>query len=183
MNRATAQGRTFALAMLLVLVAAPWGMARADIYRCTTADGRTLYADAPCPRGAVHGANITSAVGACADDACALKREQAASQAWARLRSEQDQLAQLSDRRRRDEVENERARLEAQLWRQSMDARLAAATSEPSYGVGYAPYFPVYPVNPVARPCGWRCTGLHPGLRKAVPIRRTWGTALRLDRH
>lgn len=183
MSRATAALQTFALAMLLALVAAPWGTARADIYRCTTADGKTLYADAPCPRGAVHGANITSAVGACTDDACTLKREQAAAQAWARLRAEQDHLAQLSDRRRRDDIENERARLDAQLSRQSVDARLAAATSEPSYGVGYAPYFPVYSVYPAIRPCGWRCVGLHPGIGKGAPIRRTWGTALRLDRH
>src|SRR5215468_9051085 len=170
------------LAVLVAFSAAPWGGARADIYRCTTADGKTLYADAPCPRGALHGVNITSNVGACTDDACALKREQAASEARARLRVEQDELTQLADRRRRDEVENERARLEAQLQRQSLDARLAATTSEPGYGVGYAPYYPIYPVYPAPRPCGWRCAGLHPGIGKGAPIRRTWGTALRLDR-
>ena len=183
MTRAPTQWWMSTLAMLLVLVAAPWGAARADIYRCTTAEGKTLYADAPCPRGAVHGANITSAVGACTDDACALKREQATSQALARLRAEQDQLAQLMDRRRRDEVETERARLDAQAWRQSIDARLATATSEPSYGVGYAPYYPIFPIYPVLRPCGGRCGGLHPGIiGKGAPMRRTWGTALRLDR-
>src|SRR5262245_10648581 len=111
MTRSTARWRTLALALLLALIATPWGTARADIYRCTTTDGRTLYADAPCPRGAVHGANITSAVGACTDEACALKREQAALQARARLRVEQDQLAQFAERRRRNEIEaeNERA--------------------------------------------------------------------------
>jgi len=176
------QWRAFALAALCILLAAPWGAAKADIYRCTTADGKTLYADAPCPSGAFHGANITTAVGACTDDACAMKREQAASQAWARLRAEQDQLAQLTDRRRRDETENERARLDAQLWRQSMEARLPA-TSDSNYGVGYAPYYPIYPVYPALRPCGWRCAALHPGLGKGAPMRRTWGSALRLDRH
>lgn len=177
------QLRTFALAVLCLIFAAPWGAARADIYRCTTADGKTLYADAPCPSGAVHGANITTAVGACTDDACAMKREQAASEAWARLRAEQDQLAQVTDKRRRDEIENERARLDAQLWRQSLDARLAATTSEPSYGVGYAPYYPIFPVYPALRSCGSRCDRLHRGLGKGVSMRRTWGTALRLDRH
>src|SRR5262252_8207665 len=154
MTRSTVQWRALAVAMLLTLIAAPWGASRADVYRCTTAEGKTLYADAPCPRGAVHGANITSMVGACTDDACALKREQAASQAWARLRVEQDQLAQLTDRRRRDEIENERARLDAQQWRQSMEARLPA-TSDSNYGAGYAPYYPIYPVYPALRPCGW----------------------------
>src|SRR5215475_3027320 len=140
MTRATAQWQMLAVATLLALIATPWGVAGADIYRCTTADGKTLYADAPCPRGALQGANITSDVGACTDDACTLKRQQAASEAWARLRVEQDQLAQLADRRRRDDIESERARLDAQLQRQSIDARLTAAASEPSYGVGYAPY-------------------------------------------
>jgi hypothetical protein len=184
MTRSTARWRTLALASLLALIAAPWGTARADIYRCTTADGRTLYADAPCPRGAVHGANITSAVGACTDEACALQREEAASQARARLRVEQDQLAQFADRRRRDEIaaENERARLEALKWRQSTDARLAVS-ADPGYAATYAPYYPIWPVYPMVRACGWRCVGLHPGVGKGVPIRRTWGTAIRLDRH
>jgi outer membrane murein-binding lipoprotein Lpp len=159
-------------------------MARADIYRCIAPDGKTLYGDAPCPRGAVHNSNITTAVGACTTAECAAKREQLAGKARERLRAEQEQLAQFTDRRQRNEIaaENERARLDTLLWRQSVDARLAVMANEPGNAIAYAPYYPIYPVYPILKPCGWRCGGLHQRAVNTGPVRRTWGTAIRLDR-
>lgn len=172
------------MAILFALTAVCSGAARADIYRCVAPDGKTLYADAPCPRGAVHNTNITSAVGACTTAECAAGREHLAAEARARLRTEQEQLAEFADRRQRNEIaaETERARLQALLWRQSVEASVAAMGNQPANAIGYAPYYyPIYPVYPVSKPCGWRCLGPHPRLHGAAPVRRTWGTAIRLD--
>jgi hypothetical protein len=152
-------------------------------------DGKTLYGDAPCPREAVHKANITTAVGACTTAECAAQREQLAGQARERLRAEQDQLAEFADRRQRNEIaaDKERARLETLAWRQSVEATLAAMGNEPANTIAYAPYYSIYPVYPVypvhrmVKPCGWRCFGLHSRTANTAPIRRTRGTAIRLD--
>ncbi len=172
------------LAILLVLTAAPWGMARADIFRCLAPDGKTLYSDAPCPRGVVRSSNITTAIGACANLECTAQREQAAGYARARLRSEQEQLASLSEKRRRDELDaaRERARLDDLIWRQSVEARLASAADEPAYAAGYAPYYPFYSGYPTVKPCGRHCADLHPRRQRAMSAKHPWGTSLRLDR-
>ena len=159
-------------------------MATADVYRCVTTDGKTFYGDAPCPRGAAQHSNITAAVGACTTTECAAQREQLAAEARERLRADQEQLADFADRQRRNEIaaENERIRVDTLLWRQEVDARLAAMASEPGNANWYAPYYSIYPVYPALKPCGWRCVGLHRRPVHAAPVRRTWGTALRLDR-
>jgi Domain of unknown function (DUF4124) len=172
------------LAILLVLAAAPWSTARADIYRCTVPDGRTLYSDGPCPRGALHSSNITAAVGACSTAECIAQREQAAGEARERLRAERELLAEFADRRRRDEIDSakERVRLDELLWRQSVEARLTAVASEAGYAPAYPVYYPIYPAYGVVRPCGWRCLGSHPRPHNAVSAKRSWGTAIRMDR-
>lgn len=170
--------------VLLVSTAIPWGAARADIFRCLAPDGKTLYSDAPCLRGAIRSSNITTAVGACSTSECTAQREQAAGYAREQLRSEQELLANLTDKRRRDELDaaRERARLDDLVWRQSVEARLATAAGEPAYAAGYPFYYPIYPVYPAVKPCGWRCVGLHPRPHNAASAKPTWGTAVRLDR-
>ena len=170
-------------AVILILAAIPWGAVRADIFRCQAANGKTLYSDAACPHGAVRSANITNAVGACGTTECVAQREQAAGYARARLRSEQEVLANLTEMRLRAELDaaTERARLEGLIARQSLAARLAA--DETAGGTGYAVYYPYYPVYPTARPCGSRCAGLHPRHHHGYgTAKRTWGVAARVDR-
>jgi hypothetical protein len=185
-KRSAAQVRGIQVAVLLALTWGSWGSALADVYRCVAPDGKTLYGDAPCPREAVRKSNITTTVGACTTAECAAKREQLTGQARERLRTEQEQLAEFADRRQRNEIaaDKERARLEALAWRQSMEATPAAMGSEPANTIAYAPYYsfyPVYPVHSIVKPCGWRCFGLHPRAANTAPVRRTWGTAIRLD--
>jgi len=170
-------------AVLLVLAAIPWGAVRADIFRCQASDGKTLYSDAACPHGAVRSANITNSVGACSTTECIAQREQAAGYARARLRSEQEVLANLTETRLRAELDaaTERARLEGLIARQSLTARLA--TDETASGTGYPVYYPYYPVYPTVRPCGSRCAGLHPRQHHGVrAAKRSWGVAARVDR-
>jgi len=171
------------LAILLVLAAVPWEAARADIYRCRVSDGKTLYSDAPCPRGALQSSNITAATGACTTAECTAQREQAAVNARERLRAEKEQLAEFAAARRRDEIDSarERARTDELLWRQSLEARLVATASEAGYAPAY-PYYPIYPAYSWARSCGWRCVGQHPRLHGGVPAKRAWGVAIRMDR-
>jgi hypothetical protein len=172
------------LAILLILAAVAWGTAQADVYRCTVPDGKTLYSDAPCPRSALHSSNITAAVGACSTAECMAQREQAAADARERLRAEREQLAEFADQRRRDEIDSakERARIDELLWRQSLEARLAAAANEAAYAPAYPAYYPIYPVYPLVRSCGWRCLAPHARPHNAVSAKRTWGVAIRMDR-
>jgi hypothetical protein len=169
--------------LLVVLALIPWSAARADIFRCLAPDGKTLYSDAPCPRGALRSSNITTAVGACSSSECTAQREQAAGYARERLRSEQELLADLTDRRLRAELDAaaKRAHTDDLMRQQWIEARLATAADETAYAAGYPSSY-LYPVYPAVRPCGWRCVGLHPRSHKAASARRTWGTALRLDR-
>lgn len=176
-------GPRFAV-LLLVLTAIPWGPAWGDIFRCLAPDGKTLYSDAPCPRGAVRSSNITTAVGACSTLECTAQREQAAESARERLRSEQQLLANLTDKRLRAEIDaaTERARLNELVWRQSVETRVATAADETAYGAGYPLYYPLYPAYPAVKPCGWRCARLHPRPHSVGAARHGWGTAARLDR-
>lgn len=169
---------------LVVLASIPAAAARADIFRCLAPDGKTLYSDAPCPGGAVRSSNITAAVGACSTSECTAQREQAAGNARERLRSEQELLATLTDKRLRAELDSatERARADDLIRRQLVEARLAISADESAYAAGYPLYYPTYAVYPAVRKCGWRCVGLHQRPHSAVSAKRTWGTALRFDR-
>ena len=172
------RGQQIAL-LLLVLILIPWGTARADIFRCIALDGKTSYSDAPCQQGAVRSSNITTAVGACNTMECIAQREQTAKYAREQLRSEQQLLATLIDKRQRDELETarEQARLDELAWRRSPPI----AADEGVYAGDYPVYYP-YSFYRSVRPCGWRCAGLGPRPRNAASIKRSWGTALRLDR-
>jgi Domain of unknown function (DUF4124) len=172
------------LAVVLILAVVPWPKAQADIYRCVEAAGNTLYGDAPCPHGAMRSSNITAAVGACSTVECIAQREQAAGDARERLRADQEQLAVLADKRRRDEIDaaRERARLDELLWRQSLEARLAGVTNDAAYGAPYPIYYPIYPVYPVVKPCGWRCPRLHGRPHNAASAERRHGVAIRMER-
>jgi hypothetical protein len=168
-------------AVVFILAAIPWGAVRADIFRCQAADGKTLYSDAACPHGAVRSANITNAVGACSTTECMAQREQAAGYARERLRSEQELLANLTEKRLRAELDaaTERARLDELIWRQSFATRVSGA-DETGYAVGYPGYYPFYSLYP-ARPCGARCAGLHPRPHHGIgAAKRTWGVAARV---
>ena len=134
--------------------------ASADVYRCVGTDGKTLYSDSPCPLGATQKSNITTEVGACNTAECGAKRQQEAYDAHEQLRAQKEELAELTDRRRRYELaaERERVTLEELRWRASVDARLAAAEEAATYPL----YYPVYPYAPGIRPCGQRCNHLSP---------------------
>jgi len=170
--------------LVLVLTATPRGAAWADIFRCLAPDGKTLYSDAPCPRGALRSSNITTAVGACGTPECTIQREQAASYARERLRSEQELLTNLTNKRLRDDLDaaTERARLDELVWRQSVQTRLATAADEAAYRAGYPVYYPIYPVYPAVKPCGSRCVGLHPRPHGVGAGKRAWSVAARVDR-
>jgi uncharacterized protein DUF4124 len=174
------------LAILLALAAVPWGAAHADVYRCSVPQGKTLYSDAPCPPGALHSSNITAAVGACSTAGCVAQREQAAGEARERLRAERELLAEYAARRRSEEIDSarERVRLDELLWRQSVETRMAAATTEAVYAPAYPVYYPpvYYPAYPIVRGCGWRCLEAHVRPHNGVPARRSWGVAIRMDR-
>jgi hypothetical protein len=168
------------LAVLLALAASPWDAVRADIFRCQAPDGKTLYSDIACPHAA-RSSNITSAVGACTTSECIAQREQAAGYARERLRSEQEVLANLTEKRLRSELDaaTERARLDGLVWRQSLAARVAGGDET----AGYPVYYPFYPLYRAGRPCGSRCAGLHPRQHHGIgSAKRTWGVAARIDR-
>jgi Domain of unknown function (DUF4124) len=142
------------LATVAVLIALPCGTAWGDIYRCSDADGKISYSDSPCPHGAVAKSNITVNVGACTTAECEAKRQQDAEDARQRLRADKEGLAERTNQRRQEdlEIERDRARLEELRWRQSVEARLAAAADDAANAAAYAPYYPVYPAFP-SKPC------------------------------
>jgi hypothetical protein len=183
--RSIVQFRSLQFALLLVIFTAiPCGPARADIFRCVAPDGKTLYSDAPCPRGAVRSSNITSAVDACSTAECIAQREQAAEYAREQLRSEQELLASRIEKRQSDELEaaREQARLDELAWRRSPPAPADESTYAGGYPI-YYPYYPTYPVYTTIRACGWRCAGLRRArAHSGASSKRSRGTALRLDR-
>jgi hypothetical protein len=153
------------MVVLIVLAALPIA-ARADVYRCTGSDGKTLYSDSPCPHDAVRKANITAAVGVCGTAECETRRQQAVEDARERLRLDKQELAVLTEKRRIAELETERERasLEALRLRQSMQSGFAAGADDTVYAGAYAPYYAGYPIYWWGRPCGGsRC--LKPQLR------------------
>ena len=170
------------LTILAILMALPIA-AQADVYRCVGPDGTTLYSDSPCPREAVQKSNITTSVGACNTAECEAKRQQEADDARLRLRAEKDELADLTEKRRLEDAQTqrERARLDELRWRESVEARLAAAAQEAADAAAYPPYYPA--LSPVLRPCGWRCGKPHHRPHAdARPVERQRGVSIRMER-
>ena len=149
----------FGMTVVAILALLPV-CASADVYRCVGTDGKILYSDSPCPHGATQKSNITTAVGACTTAECETKRQQEAYDAREQLRAQKEELAELTDRRRRYELEAERARVELEevRWRSAADARLAAAEEAAHAGV----YYPAYPYARGIKSCGPRCNDLRP---------------------
>ena len=127
-------------------------LTHAEIFRCTTAEGKTLYSDSPCPRDA-RAVIISTRLGVCVSDACRADQEERAAAALARLRAEQQALATLTEQRRQAEVHalEERIRLEELRRLAAMNQNFAA---DAQFSDQYAAYYPVYPWYPlIALPC------------------------------
>jgi hypothetical protein len=140
--------------VLLLILGLTACSAQAEVFRCITPEGKTLYSDSPCPRGS-KAADISSTVGACADPECEAERERRTAAAQERLRQEKEALATMTAERRKAEADAlaERVKLEELRRLTAIDARLAAeaeAAAQP--GVAY-PYYPWYPVAPCVGPC------------------------------
>lgn len=127
-------------------------LTHAEVFRCITAGGKTLYSDSPCPRDA-QTVNISAMIGVCDNDACRADQDERAAAAIARLRAEQQALATLTEQRRQAEAYalEERIRLEELRRLTAVNQRLAA---DAQFSDQYGPSYPVYPWYPViARPC------------------------------
>jgi hypothetical protein len=143
--------------VLLLLFAISAGCAQAEVFRCLTPEGRTLYSDAPCPRGSAA-TDISRHIGECVDEQCVAEREHRADAAAERLQRDREALAAMTAERRKAEADAlaERIKL-AELSRlTAINARLAAeaeAAAEPSIFYPVNPWFPVAPcAGPCARP-------------------------------
>jgi hypothetical protein len=137
--------------ILLLLLAVAAGSAEAQVFRCVTAEGRTLYSDSACPSGS-KGTDISTHVGECTDEQCRTERERRTLAAQEQLLRDREALATMTDQRRKAEADalEELRRLTA------IDARLAAeaeAAAQPYTSWPVYPWFPAAPcVGPCARP-------------------------------
>ena len=150
-----------ALLLALVFASLP---ASAEVFRCITSEGRTLYSDSPCPPGS-RSANISSHVGECATVECLAERERVSAAAWDRLKEEKEALAAMTAQRRKAEADAlaERVKLAELRHLTALDERLAAeaeAAAHPDLSYSY-PIYPWYPVLPCKGPCGISIPG-HP---------------------
>ena len=105
---------TFLLAFSGLLIA---GAAHADIFRCSDAEGKTLYTNSPCP-DRMRTVNTLPAAQACTTEECDQRRERELIDARGRARAEKEELAALSSERRQRDIEDQRwdeARYEAAL--------------------------------------------------------------------
>src|SRR5262245_50628664 len=99
--------------VLVLLLAISAGCAQAEVFRCVTPEGRTLYSDSPCPRGSAV-TDISEHIGQCADEQCQAERERRAADAAVRLERDKQTLATMTAERRKAEADAlaERIRLE-----------------------------------------------------------------------
>lgn len=130
--------------------------AHADIFRCSNAEGKTLYTSFPCPAGTrTISAMPTSQ--ACGTDECNQRRERELADARERARMEREELSALTSERHRREIEDQR--LDEMRYEAELRNQVASQAAEE------APY-PVYAVGGYASRCGRRClnnTGHHRG--------------------
>jgi hypothetical protein len=142
---------------LLLLLAAAAGSAEAQVFRCVTPDGRTLYSDSACPSGS-KGAEISTHIGECSDEQCRAERERRTLAAQEQLQRDREALATMTEQRRKAEADAlaERIRLEELRRLTAIDQRLAAeaeAAAQPTTFWPVSPWFPATPcVGPCARP-------------------------------
>jgi hypothetical protein len=120
---ASGAGRIAAAAALFALVASPFGVAAADVYKCVES-GRTSYQDQPCGSAAT----VVRTDSALVDRG----RAAAAAESVARLRSDVAQLEQA--RKARDlAAEIERVEREIQGYRKAEQDELAALRDQQNY--------------------------------------------------
>lgn len=154
-----AQPLRFAGAVVACAFAAAPALTQAEVFRCTTPEGATLYSDAPCPRGA-KSANISTQVGECDSEACLAQREERATAARRRLSEEKATLAALTEQRLRAEA----LELEARIRQQEL-RRMAGAEEDMAAAARLSDRWwlqaPLYPWWPAARPCR-HCGQLRP---------------------
>jgi hypothetical protein len=152
--------RTFLFLIALVACSA-----HAEVFRCLTAEGKTLYSDSPCPHGSTT-TNISSHVGECADEQCQAEREQRAAVAQERLQREKEALATMTAERRKAEADAlaEQIKLEELRRLTAIDEHLAAEAEAAAQPNIYYPVYPWYPVQPCIGPCG-----AHPPVRPRPP--------------
>lgn len=141
--------------LLLVLVTA-WP-ASAEIFRCTTPEGKTLYSDAPCPRGSKV-VEISNEVGACTDAQCQAERDRVAAAARDRLKEDQANLAAMTESRHKAEAAAlaERVKLEELRRLSAIDEQLSAELEASAYPAYPGLAYPWYPALPCTPPCGGR---------------------------
>jgi hypothetical protein len=135
---------TIARCGLLGGVAAVWlisaaGPAAAEVFRCEGPDGRTVYADTPCPKGALVAREISRKIGLCATEACEEKRRAQAQAAQDGLREDKAELARLQELR----IRQEEAWARVLAARQAAEAAIAAYASPPEE----PPVIGFYPVR------------------------------------
>ncbi|MEO8004290.1 MAG: DUF4124 domain-containing protein [Betaproteobacteria bacterium] len=136
---------TVLLALSGLLVA---GTAQADIFRCSDADGKTLYTNFPCP-GGTRTINTLPSPQACTSAECDQRRERELVEARERARAEKDELAALAKAHRQREMDEQRLD-EARYEAASGDAESVQGVAE---GVGY----PVYAIGGYPARCGTHC--------------------------
>jgi len=103
-------------------------IAHADIFRCVDARGKTLFTDAPCPKGTrTSDVTVSAPIDHSREQQAELARQAAA--------------AQLAQRRRADDLERENAELRGALESAQAEVQAAAAPQ--------ALPEPVYPCPPV----------------------------------
>jgi Domain of unknown function (DUF4124) len=140
--------------VLLLFFALAAGCAQADVFRCLTPEGKTLYSDSPCPRDST-GTDISTAVGECTDEQCQVERQRDALAAQERLQREKETLVTMTAERRKAEADvlAERIRLEELRRQAAIDERLAAEVEATAQPGAYYPVYPWYPVTPCVGPC------------------------------
>jgi hypothetical protein len=140
--------------VLLLIFALAAGCAQAEVFRCLTPEGKTLYSDSPCPRGSTA-ADISTHVGECTGEQCQAERERRALAAQERLQREKEALATMTAERRKAEADAlaERIKLEELRRLTAIDERLAAEAEAAAQPGAYYPVYPWYPVAPCVGPC------------------------------
>jgi Domain of unknown function (DUF4124) len=146
--------REFAMRVLLLVFALAAGCAQAEVFRCLTPEGKTLYSDSPCPRGSAA-AEISRHVGECTDEQCQAERERQALAAQERLQRDKEALATMTAERRKAEADAlaERIKLEELRRQAAIEERLAAEAEAAAQPGAYYPVYPWYPVTPCIGPC------------------------------
>ena len=142
--------------IVLLIFALAACSAQAEVFRCLTPEGKTLYSDSPCPHGSAA-AEISSHVGACTDEQCQAERDRRAAAAQERLQREKEALATMTAERRKADADAlaERVKLEELRRLTAIDERLAAeAEAAAAQSSAYYPVYPWYPVAPCVGPCG-----------------------------